>query len=97
MQPGKATNFYATAVAPTSSNEIGIRIDHNFSANTRMYGRWSNKHEAKDGLPDYYGASDVAGPGDTNPDNRYSIALGGSHVFSPTFVMNGTVDIQSLG
>ncbi len=90
-QPGQNPNFYTTAVVSTQSNEYGIRIDHNFSANTRMYWRWSRKLEDKVGLADYYGASDVAGPGDINPDNRYSIAWGGSHVFTPTFVMSGTV------
>ena len=89
---GKSINWYASAVAPSSSNEIGIRIDQNFGDNTRMYGRYSNKHESKNGAPDYYGASDPAGPGDTNPDNRYSVALGVSHVFSPTFVMNANVE-----
>jgi hypothetical protein len=90
-QTGKATNFYQTATQATTSNEIGIRIDHNFNSSSRIYGRYSNKHEAKAGMPAYYGASDVAGPEDTNPDNRYSIALGGSHVFTPTFVVSGTV------
>ena len=84
-------NWAATAAAPSSSNEYGIRIDHHFNDNTSIYGRWSNKHESKNGAPDYYGASDVAGPGDQNPDNRYSTALGLSHVFSPTFVMNANL------
>ena len=84
-------NWYGSAVAPSASNEYGIRIDQNFGANTRIYGRWSNKHESKNGDPDYYGASDPAGPGDVNPDNRYSAALGVSQVFSSTFVMNANV------
>ncbi len=101
-----ALNWYGSAVAPSASNEYGIRIDQNFGANTRIYGRWSNKHESKNGAPDYYGASDPAGPGDTNPDNRYSIALGLSQVFSSTFVMNANVtynrwvegnDVQGAG
>jgi len=89
---GKPLNWYATAAAPSSSNEYGIRIDQNFGANTRMYGRWSNKHESKNGDPDYYGTSDVAGPGDVNPDNRYSAVIGASHVISPTLVMNANVE-----
>ena len=57
-------------------------------------------------MPAYYGASDVAGPEDTNPDNRYSVVLGGSQVFSSTLVMNANVeynrwvegnDVQSAG
>jgi hypothetical protein len=99
-------NWAASAVAPSASNEYGIRIDHHFNDNNSIYGRWSNKHESKNGAPDYYGASDPAGPGDTNPDNRYSAALGYSRVFSPTFVMNANVvysrwiegnDVQGAG
>jgi hypothetical protein len=89
---GKPLNWYASGVAPSRSDEYGIRIDHNFTDNTRMYGRWMNKHESKNGEPAFYGTSDIAGPGDTNPDNRYSVALGASHVFSPSFVMNANVE-----
>ena len=89
---GKSLNWYASAASPSKSDEYGIRIDQNFSANTRIYGRWMNKHESKNGESDYYGASDVAGPGDVNPDNRYSAALGLSQVFSSTFVMNANVE-----
>ncbi len=90
--PGQALNYYASASAPSRSDEYGIRIDHNFTDNTRMYGRWMNKHESKNGEPAFYGASDIAGPGDTNPDNRYSVATGASHVFSPSFVINANVE-----
>lgn len=90
--PSSQYNFNVAAAQATKSDEYGIRIDHNFNANNRIYGRWSQKYEEKSGLPPYYGASDIAGPGDTNPDNRYSIAFGGSHIFSPTFVLNGNVE-----
>ncbi len=90
--PGGGFNFNTTASQATASNEYGIRIDHNFTSNTRIYGRWLQKFETKSGTPAYYGASDVGGPEVYNPDNRYSIALGGSHVFSPTFVMNANVE-----
>lgn len=90
--PGGGFNFNTTASQATASNEYGARIDHNFNANNRIYGRWSQKFETKSGTPAYYGANDVGGPEVFNPDNRYSIALGGSHIFSPTFVMNGNVE-----
>jgi hypothetical protein len=86
--PGSGFNFNTTAAQPTFSDEYGIRVDHNFNQKTRIYGRWSQKFETKSGTPAYYGANDVAGPEVTNPNNRYSIALGGSHVFTPTFVLN---------
>jgi hypothetical protein len=89
---GKPLNWYASASAPSQSNEYGIRIDHHFTDNTSMYGRWMNKHESKNGEPAFYGASDIAGPGDTNPDNRYSVATGASHVFSSSFVMNANAE-----
>lgn len=89
--PGGGDNFNVTASQATQSNEYGIRVDHNFSPNTRVYGRWSQKFETKSGTPAYYGTNDLAGPEVFNPDNRYSLALGGSHVFSSTFVMNANV------
>lgn len=85
--PSGQFNFNVAASQPTKSNEYGIRIDHNINDATRIYGRWSQKYETKSGTPAYYG-DDPAGPEVFNPDNRYSLALGGSRVFSPTFVMN---------
>lgn len=86
--PGSGFNFNTSAAQPTYSNEYGIRIDHNINQSTRIYGRWSQKFETKSGTPAYYGSSDIAGPEVSNPNNRYSIALGGSRVFSPSFVLN---------
>lgn len=88
QNPGSGFNFNVSASQPTHSNEYGIRIDHNVTQSTRIYGRWSQKFETKSGTPAYYGNSDIAGPEVSNPNNRYSIALGGSHVFSPSFVVN---------
>ncbi len=47
--PGAGNNFNTSASQATSSNEYGIRIDHNFNANNRIYGRWSQKFETKNG------------------------------------------------
>ena len=92
--PNGQFNFNVSGSQATQSNEYGIRIDHHFSSNTSMYGRWSRKWETKAGSPAYYGANDVGGPEVFNPDNRYSIATGASHIFSPTFVMNGAVEFS---
>jgi hypothetical protein len=88
QNPGSQFNFNVSASQPTDSNEYGIRIDHNINQATRIYGRWSQKYETKSGTPAYYGANNIAGPEVSNPNNRYSIALGGSRVFTPTFVVN---------
>jgi hypothetical protein len=92
--PTSQFNYNVSGSQSTQSNEYGIRIDHHFNANTSMYGRWSRKWETKAGSPAYYGADDVAGPEVYNPDNRYSIATGASHIFSPTFVLNGAVEFN---
>ena len=85
--PGSEFNFNTTAAAQTTSNEWGIRIDHNFNANNRIYGQFSNKHEGKVQTSAFYG-NDVAGPYVFDPNNRMFGVLGFSHVFSPTFVMS---------
>ncbi len=86
--PSSQFNFNTAASQPTDSNEYGVRIDHNINQATRIYGRWSQKFETKSGTPAYYGDNDIAGPEVSNPNNRYSIAIGGSRVFSPTLVLN---------
>ncbi len=91
VNPGGGFNFNPTATQATSSNEWGIRIDHNVSEKTRLYGQFSNKHEGKVGEAEFYGSADVAGPGLFDPNNRMFGVLGGSHVFSPTFVLSSNL------
>jgi hypothetical protein len=87
QNPGGGFNFNTTVSAPTTSNEWGIRIDHNFNANNRIYGQFSNKHEGKVQTGAFYGPNDIAGPYVFDPNNRMFGVLGYSHVFSPTLVM----------
>ena len=92
--PGGGFNFNTTASAPTTSNEWGIRIDHNFNANNRIYGQFSNKHEGKVQTAAFYG-DDIAGPYVFDPNNRMFGVLGYSHVFSPTFVLTSESVLHS--
>jgi hypothetical protein len=78
-------NFTSASSAAATSNEYSVRIDHNFTENDRVYGRWSQKFQSKINSPTYYGASDEGGPGVTAPNNRYSANVGYNHVFNPTF------------
>jgi carboxypeptidase family protein len=87
-------NWTAAGLGANNSDEFSGRIDHNVSDNTRLYGRYSYKKEFKDEAPAYFGASNPAGPGQRNPNNRYSIAFGGSHVFSPVFTMSGNLGLM---
>ncbi len=84
--PGGGYNFNTTVSAPTTSNEWGIRIDHNINANSRIYGQFSNKHEGKVQTGAFYG-NNVAGPYVFDPNNRMFGVLGYSHVFSPTLIL----------
>ena len=99
-------NWSASGLEADYSNEFSGRIDHNFSDSTRLYGRYSYKKEYKDEEATFFGASDPAGPGQTNPNNRWSVGAGVSHVFSPTLTMSVNVggmkwvegnDMQSNG
>ena len=101
-----SANWSAAGLGANNSNEYSVRIDHNLSDSTRLYGRYSRKLEFKDEVPAYWGATDPAGPGQRNPNNRYSFGFGASHVFSPTFTVSGNLglvhwvegnDLQSKG
>src|SRR6266496_108323 len=81
-------NWSATGLQADYSDEYSGRIDHNFSDKTRLYGRYSYKKEYKDEEADFFGSSDPAGPGQRNPNNRWNVGVGVSHVFSPTFTMS---------
>lgn len=81
-------NFFADASVPTTSNEMTIRIDRNLTENSRFYARFSRKWEAKVQSAPLFGASNPAGPGQTNPNNRYSVASGYSQVLSPTLTLS---------
>ena len=78
-------NFYAVQAVPITSDEFTTRIDHNFTQNSRLYGRFSRKWESQTSVGELYGANDPGGPGQVSPNNRYSIALGYNQVISPSF------------
>jgi len=81
-------NWSASGLLADYSDEYSGRIDHNISDKTRLYGRYSYKKEYKDEEATFFGASDPAGPGQRNPNNRWNIGVGLSQVFSPTFTMS---------
>jgi hypothetical protein len=84
-------NWTAAGLGANNSDEFSGRVDHNVSDKTRLYGRYSYKREFKVESPAYFGASNPAGPGQTNPNNRWNISFGVSQVFTPTFTMSVNV------
>lgn len=96
-QPTKAglsNNFSQSATAPAESNEYSIRIDQNINDANRLYGRYSYKSEYKTNTPSFFGNDNPAGPGNIKTNNRYSIAFGYTHTFSPTLTMNLTAGYE---
>jgi Carboxypeptidase regulatory-like domain/TonB dependent receptor len=91
---GLSNNFAASASAPATSNEYLIRVDHNFSDATRIYGRWAQKFEFKTNSPTFYGADNPAGPGNVRPNNRYSFVLGASHIINPTTAVSANIGLS---
>ena len=87
-------NFTAASSAAAHSNEYSGRIDYNLSINDRLFGRWSQKYQQKINFPTYYGASDPGGPGVVAPNNRYSVDIGYTHIFSPTLTMNADLGVN---
>jgi Carboxypeptidase regulatory-like domain/TonB dependent receptor len=87
-------NFTSASSAAAHSNEYSGRVDYNLSINDRLFGRWSQKYEQKINFPTYYGASDPGGPGVVAPNNRYSVDVGYTHIFSPTLAMNANLGVN---
>ena len=91
---GLTNNFSAAASAPAESNEYSIRIDQNVGSMDHLYGRYSYKSEYKTNTPNFFGDKNPAGPGNIKSNNRYSIALGYSHIFTPTLSVNLTAGYE---
>lgn len=89
-----ASNYFSSISAPTTSNEFSVRIDHDVSTSDRLYGRFSRKWETKQVQSPVYGATNPAGPGQSNPNNRYSLGLGYNHVLSSTLVTSVNFGFQ---
>jgi hypothetical protein len=87
-------NFFASASASAQSDEFSIRVDHNLSDFTRIFARYSHKSELKTNSPAFFGASDPGGPGVTNPNNRWSFDMGGSHIFSQSLILSANVGMN---
>lgn len=87
-------NFTPSSSAPADSNEYSVRVDQNISDATRLYGRYSYKTEWKTSTGYFWGPNNPAGPGNIKSNNRYSIAFGYSHAFTPRLTMNLTAGYE---
>ena len=90
-QPGLSNNFTSSAPSTAGQDAYTVRVDHNFTDNTRFFARWSQKRQYLSLGAPFFGATNPAGPENLVPDNRWQFASNLSHVFSPTLVMSATL------
>jgi len=88
------TNNYTWAgSAPVGSDEYSIRVDHNISEKSRVFGRWSQKRAFKQLAAEIFGADNPGGGGIVAPNNRWDAAFNFSRTFSPTLVMSVNIGV----
>lgn len=87
---GLFSNYAATGPLGVGYDRGNLRIDHNISDKSRMFGRFSIEKEFKTEFPPLFGANDLGGPGAIRGENRGNAALGYTHTFNPTTVLSAT-------
>ncbi len=84
--PVGATNYIATDANNIQKNQFTVRADQNFTANTRMFARYSYD-DSPYIRPSPYGASNAGSSGFGAQDFiRYNAVAEGDQVFSPTLI-----------
>lgn len=89
-RPGLVDNYEAVGSAIQDRNSFDVKINHNFSQNTTMFGRYSYFKAFTSDLPAF---GDLGGP-NTNggataavgPGRNDSVSLNLTHVFSPKLI-----------
>lgn len=86
--PGNVQNFSATPVQPNDNTQFTTRLDHNFGANDTLLARYTHSN-SETFRP--FGSSDlnetlVPGFGTTINTHTRNLAVGHTHIFSPTLI-----------
>ena len=85
-----ANNFAGTAGLPTDSDQYSVRLDHYASDRQRLFGRWSQKRQAKKLNGDFFGARNPGGMGIRAPNNRFDGGFGYTFTPTPALVIEGS-------
>jgi Carboxypeptidase regulatory-like domain len=83
-QPSSANRFLGSASRKRGLNQFTGRIDHNFSARDNVFGNFISNRDSR--TEPTLQLNNLPGFGDYRPASRYFVALGYSHVFSPTVI-----------
>jgi hypothetical protein len=79
-------NYFVPVAYPTYTNQYDVRIDENLNQSNTIWGVLSKSHEHQNSYQPFPGIAAGAlanAPNDDEP--HYELALGYTHVFSPTF------------
>ena len=81
-----ANNYILATANNIQENQFTVRLDHNFTASTRMFARYSY-NDTPYIRPNPYGPGNLGAPGFGAQDfTRYNAVVEGDHVFSPTLI-----------
>ena len=83
-----SNNLVYSGTVPASSDAYTVRVDHNISEKSRLYVRWSQKHQMLTLGNESLGLGNPASSYMYHPDNRLDSVLDYNHVFSPTLTMD---------
>ena len=92
-----ANNYILAAANNIQENQYTVRLDQDFSANTRMFARYSY-NDTPYIRANPYGPGNLGAPGFGAQDfNRQNAVLEGDRVFSPTFIGTIRTSFARLG
>lgn len=82
--PTGTNNFIGMPGSYTDNDQENVRIDHQFTPNTRLFARYTYNFSDNTGQVPVFGLANIADPlGCTNQRRGQSIVLGGTHIFGP--------------
>jgi hypothetical protein len=80
--PNSGNRFLGTAPRKRGLNQFTGRVDHNFSSNDVVFGNFISNRDSR--TEPTLQLNNLPGFGDYRPAARYLLALGETHIFSPT-------------
>lgn len=88
---GISGNYVSSGSVPGYIDKYSIRVDHNISDKSRLFGRWSWNRIFAQQTPDVFGKDNEAGPGSANINPRWDAGASFTHTFSPSLLLSVNV------
>ncbi len=79
-----ANNYLSMQSYPINQSDLSIRIDHNFSAKSKLFGRYTDNRNFRDFKA--WGLGDADTDARADQRNNYNGLLAHTYIFSPAFV-----------